>query len=142
MYTYTYVHIHLHTQNKKRQTVTRWCIRGVCVRGGGGGAKSARGPLWACASLPALACRPFLCLPVCVCARVCLHVCVCVYMRVWCMCGVCVCTHTHMYTHKNTYTNQAAAPVQTHHEAHKSHDDSRPKRMALHRLAHKAQVCA
>lgn len=30
--------------------------------------------------------------------------------------------------------------VHHHHESHKSDDQSRPKRMALHRLAHKAQV--
>ena len=41
---------------------------------------------------------------------------------------------------KNPCGQEAEAHTQKHHEAHKSHDDSRPKRMALHRLAHKAQV--
>jgi len=39
-----------------------------------------------------------------------------------------------------TETPSVHATIHHHHEAHKSDDDTRPKRMALHRLAHKAQV--
>ena len=45
-----------------------------------------------------------------------------------------------MKTAEPHHHKEAEAHTQKHHEAHKSHDDSRPKRMALHRLAHKAQV--